>query len=315
MDVKALALVAKRTLGLSKIVAMKYSPEVMIAAGIVGLVGTAVVASRATLKLSPIVEEYKNTVTIIEEVNINHKDGEYSIEDYKSDHTKNKVNTCVKIAKLYAPSVGIGVVSIGLILFGHGILRERALLLASSLAAAEKAFGKYRQGVINSLGAEADKSLLHTGRLSVSEEEVKKAIERSEAQDEMLAKDEEIATLSSYAAVFDSSNINWRNDTTNNLYFLKTRQNHFNDKLEAQGYVFLNDVYVVLGLPRTPAGQLVGWIWNGDGDNYVDFGVWTNRGNVDPESLEERIYLDFNVDGVVYNMLRESKGINFRNDR
>ena len=57
------------------------------------------------------------------------------------------------------------------------------------------------------------------------------------------------------------------------------------------------DVLDRLGLPRTKAGLIVGWVLNGEGDGYVDFGV------VDCETLENVNYndnaydLNFNVDG------------------
>ena len=57
------------------------------------------------------------------------------------------------------------------------------------------------------------------------------------------------------------------------------QQAYANKKLQAQGYLFLNDVLEMLGIQKTKAGQIVGWIYNEEapiGDNYVDFGIFNN---------------------------------------
>ena len=92
-----------------------------------------------------------------------------------------------------------------------------------------------------------------------------------------------------------------------------------NDLLKAKGYLFLNDVYDMLGIPRTKAGQIVGWTYdretcesktvdeNGDpvGDGFIDFGIFNakrpNRRFVD--GYESVILLDFNVEGNVLDLL------------
>ena len=111
---------------------------------------------------------------------------------------------------------------------------------------------------------------------------------------------------SDYARFFDVGNPNWEKDSEYNLMFLKRQQAYANDKLKANGYLFLNEVYDMLGIPKSKAGQVVGWIYdpeNGSGDNYVDFGIY----NVNREAArdfvngyERTILLDFNVDGNIW---------------
>jgi hypothetical protein len=84
--------------------------------------------------------------------------------------------------------------------------------------------------------------------------------------------------------------------------FLRAQQQWANDRLHAHGYIFLNEVYEALGLERSQAGQLVGWKLNGNGDGYVDFGLYSigdesNRAFVN--ALEPVVLLDFNVDGPI----------------
>ena len=91
---------------------------------------------------------------------------------------------------------------------------------------------------------------------------------------------------------------------------LKARQAWANDKLKANGYLYLNDVYDFLGIPRTKAGQVVGWIYdpnNDRGDNYVDFGmkeVYRKDETKGYESVEKLFLLDFNVDGNIWDLMK-----------
>ena len=59
----------------------------------------------------------------------------------------------------------------------------------------------------------------------------------------------------------------------------------------------------MLGIERTKAGQIVGWVYDEDnplGDNYVDFGIYDinrEKSRDFVNGYERVILLDFNVDG------------------
>jgi hypothetical protein len=102
-----------------------------------------------------------------------------------------------------------------------------------------------------------------------------------------------MAIPSLYARIFDQDNQHWSSHPEINEMFLLAQQEYANYRLNAQGYLFLNDVYDMLGFKRTSNGQLVGWL-KGDG-NFVDF-------SMAQVSLEATL-LDFNVDGVIYEQI------------
>ena len=102
-------------------------------------------------------------------------------------------------------------------------------------------------------------------------------------------------TYSKYARIFDENNVNWSKDQKANLMFLKCQQTYATDLLRKKGTVFLNEVYEMLGLPRSQEGCVVGWHYDEKkpiGDNYIDFDLF----NV---SVLNMIAIDFNVDGRV----------------
>lgn len=108
--------------------------------------------------------------------------------------------------------------------------------------------------------------------------------------------------VSIYARFFNDANPNWTKSSEYNLTFLKLQERYANDCLKKQGYLFLNDVYEMIGLPRSKAGQVVGWLYHKDkpmGDNRVDFNLYADYNQNFINGIENTPLLDFNVDGCI----------------
>ena len=103
---------------------------------------------------------------------------------------------------------------------------------------------------------------------------------------------------SPYGFKFDENSASWDRSRDMNVFFLKFTQDYFNDLLKLRGYLFLNEVYDRLGIPRRALGQCVGWIYdenNPNGDNFVDLDIFNERNNNDKNVF----ILDPNVDGYI----------------
>ena len=103
---------------------------------------------------------------------------------------------------------------------------------------------------------------------------------------------------SPYGFKFDENSASWDRSRDMNVFFLKFTQDYFNDLLKLRGYLFLNEVYDRLGIPRRALGQCVGWIYdenNPNGDNFVDLDIFNERNNNDRNVF----ILDPNVDGYI----------------
>lgn len=114
--------------------------------------------------------------------------------------------------------------------------------------------------------------------------------------------DRELYSVSPYARWFNETCLGWNRIPENNLLYLHCQQNYANELLRSRGYLFLNEVYDILGIPRTKAGQVIGWIFDTDnpvGDNYVDFGLLDTRHENFINGYEKSVLLDFNVDGMI----------------
>ena len=275
----------------------KHSPALMVAGGVVGVVGTAVLASQATLKVGDILDDSKDTLEKIRTVQ--HPD--YSEDDRKRDRVLVYAKTTIKIAKLYAPTVVVAGLTIGLMIQSHQILNRRNVALGAAYQALDSAYKKYRQNVIDEFGAEKDRSyILGCEQIDVEvvDEDGRKDVKTKEVTN----------NRSPYGKLFNEYNKNFQNVPEYNLLFVRGIQNYCNDLLQSRGYLFLNEVYEQLGFDATTPGCVVGWLANSkDGDGYVDFGLFEEK-----EALrifdyatgrEGELFLDFNVDGVIYDKI------------
>ena len=288
----------------------KASPEIMVVAGVVGVVTSTVMACKATTKVNDILEETRKQVDDVHNVLDSDvvSEDEYNNDDAKKDLAIIYTQTGVKLIKLYAPSVIVGALSITGILASHKILKKRNVALTAAYATIDRSFKEYRGRVVERFGKELDREL----RYNIKAQEIEEKTVDKDGNETIEKKTVSVVDpnmYSDYARIFDNGSMGWTKDPEYNLMFLKLQQNQANDRLRAQGYLFLNDVYDMLGIPRTKAGQIVGWIYDEDnpvGDNFVDFGIYDiyNEKACDFVNGRERsIVLDFNVDGNILDMI------------
>lgn len=313
MDFSNAIQTAKFAIGRGGLVLKKYSPEILTAAGVIGTVGSTVLACKATLKVEDILDEAKKKSNLINAVHDGEieVDAEYTDKDYSKDLIVNRTQTVVKLIKLYGPAISLGVLSITAILGGQHILRKRNVAVMAAYKLCEESFTNYRSRVKDELGEEKDRQFYY----GMTEETVKDKVKSTDGKTKTVTKKVEKAPdhlYSQYARFFDEANVNWDKSPEQNMYFLKMVQNQMNDKLKARGHVFLNEVYDALGFERSEAGQIVGWVWNKDntameaGDGFIDFGIFDGNDYAKRAFVngnERSILLDFNVDGVIYDLI------------
>lgn len=283
----------------------KHSPEILATVGVVGAVTSAVMACKATRKLDEVLSETQDTIDKIKAIESDAAYAEkYTSEDAKKDLSITYVQTGVKIAKLYAPSIALGTLSITCLLTSNNILRKRNAALSAAYMTVDKSFKEYRNRVAEKFGEEVEKEIrynIKAEEMVIVDEEGNQTVETVKTMDPNLYSD--------YARFFDESCPAWQNDPEYNLMFLKSQQQYANDLLRARGRLFLNEVYEMLGIDKTKAGQVVGWVYNTEnpsGDNFVDFGIYDmhrERVRAFVNGYETNILLDFNVDGNVWDTM------------
>lgn len=290
----------------------KHSPEILVVAGVVGVVGSTIMACKASTKVSEILDETKRDVDQIHDVLADQgiPEEKYSQEDGKKDLAIVYAKTGVKLIKLYGPSVALGTLSITAILASNKILRKRNIALAAAYTTIDKSYKEYRSRVVERFGEKVDREL----KYNIKAQQITEETVDENGKKKKVKKTIDVVnpnTYSAYSRIFDESNPNWEKDAEYNKMFIQAQQSYANDKLKAHGFLFLNDVYDMLGFEKTKAGQVVGWIYdpeNGDGDNYIDFGIYdihtltkeAERRAAFINGYERSIILDFNVDGNIW---------------
>lgn len=301
---------AARFAGKAEFTIKKNSPEILLGAGIVGFVGTIVLACRATCRADEVLEFHRRKIKDIEdakEIADADPEGEmsYDIEIYRQDKAIRYLKTTGNLAKLYAPTVAVGALSLACILTSRNIMQKRYLGVVAAYNGLSAAFEEYRKRVRDEYGEGLDKHFRYGTtyeELPVYDENGKKTKEKEQVENTETGM---VIPNDDSCRFFDSSNPNWDKNPTFSMMWLRGQQNILNDILHTRGHVFLNEVYDALGFPHTPQGAVLGWI-DGEGDNCIDFGLYDpNKESVRRfvNGVDNVIMLEFNHDGVIWDKI------------
>lgn len=282
-----------RKVALKSLQLHKDSPGLLFGAGIASMVGSTILACRATLKIEEVLLDGQNSLQIAR--SMDHP--EYSEQDRSRDVSLIYIQTSASVVRLYAPAILLGAAGVAALTRSHNILNERNAALMAAYAALEKGFNEYRERVVEKYGEEEDRHLRYGEKLV--------EVDGTDGKKKDIVVRANPGMPSIYARFFDYENSNWSGEPEYNFIYLRCQQNYANDMLKARGHVFLNDVYDMLGIERSSAGAVVGWVLNGVGDNYISFGCFDNDSQVIDFMLgdEGEVLLDFNVDGVVWDLI------------
>lgn len=272
----------------------KNSPHILFGVGVVGVVTTAVLASRATLKLDEVLSPAEEKVKLAEGLLAQKRD-DYTQNDFNKDILVIRMRTAGDVAKLYALPVAVGAVSIACLAGSHHILNSRNVALTAAYAALERSYSEYRERVIEQLGVEKESKLYS--------KVVKNQEQRALDPDAVIVP----GGKSIYSRRFnEQTSRSWSSHPEDNWFFIKCQENYANVQLHSRGHIFLNEVLDSLNLERCPEGQIVGWV-RGNGDDHVDFGFFQDADNNNPYNYkiekDGSILLDFNVDGPVFKLI------------
>ncbi len=296
---KLIPFATTRQIGRTILIIKKNSPHLFFAGGMLGSITSTVLACRATLQLPDAMDDIKGNLKAVRERKDNPMVGlagrEYTERDYIHDMTFVYGQSFKRLVKLYGPSVILGVASTGALTGSHIQLTRRNSELTVTVAALSKAYNDFRERVREQVGEEEELKL----HRAIVDQKVD-----VDGKKETVPVVVDGLTLSPYARVFDSTSPNWQKDAELNRVFLMHHQEWANHRLNARGHVFLNEVYDDLGLERTPAGAVTGWILNGEtSDNHISFGLHEAWNGKFMAGMERSAFLDFNVDGVVYDKI------------
>lgn len=273
------------------------SPTLFFIAGIAGVGASVVLASKATLDLEKTITPHINQLEDMKYAADNPELPNYSQSNLVKDRIIIMAEIAVDLGKLYGPAIIVGGLGVACLTNSHNILQKRNAALTAAYVGLEKSFNAYRDRIRKEIGEEKEAELHY---------EVEKKL-AAEFRDER-GGFTKLGERSTYSRWYNSqTTTEWKNNRHDNLAFIYLQQKFANDKLQRRGYLFLNEVYECLGLPVCDYGQVVGWVMKGsDGDRFVDFGIFdhhTDGIKMYLGGVNEEILLDFNVDGLVADLL------------
>lgn len=285
-----------RSVGNQVLSLKKNSPNIMFVGGIAAVLGGTFLACRATLKLEDTLDEIRNDVDDVKKLQRPEESSSaYPDEEYSKDLLYVYALGGYNLMKLYGPSIVLTSAGIAALTGSHRTLTQRNASLTAAYAVVTEALDSYRKRVREELGEEKELDL-YLSRTKVAEvNEETKELEEHYVVDPN--------TLSPYARLFDETSSSFQKNAEMNRLFIQCQQNYANNILQARGHLFLNEVYDMLGMERSSAGQVVGWVISDTGDNYVDFGMFEARNAHFISAWEPRVFLDFNVDGVIWDKI------------
>lgn len=286
----------------------EHAPEIGIGFGTVILFGAGIWACKQTLKLPETMEKAKTNIAEVKEtIPVENK------QEYNKAITKAYTHAAFDILKLYSGPIVTAGLGVTCIAAGTNEYYIRNTALTAEVTSLEAMFTRYRNNVKERYGEQADQEL----RYGLKRETVtEKVVDEETGKKKTVKKDvlvmpdgNRFDNFSEYGRIWEDSNHNDSSSREYNLFFLHQCEENANRLLKKKGYLFLNEVYEMLGFPPTEAGQRVGWIYDKkhrvtgedyENDNYVDFGITTVNRPVYEEYIngfQPYILLDFNVDG------------------
>lgn len=291
----------KLTRGFFKIcnkIAVK-KPDILVASGLVLLIGGTVLAIVETKKGAPAIEKCQVNMNEIQKLL------DDPAEDYnKKDATKDKLSCVAEcawtLAKVYAPVIGCDIVGVTLVLSGYGSVKKQKLILAAALKTVSDAYAGYRERIKEELGEDRERDIylgLEDGEFKIEEpNENGKMVKKT-----VKGKVSKFPGYSPFARLFDPINTNeFKNEPGYNKWFVQKQEQWATDYMRAHGHVYLNQCYEWLGFEHTDLGAVYGWKYDPNNpDKAVNFGlcdVWLDGIKDFVNGYERSVILNFHPD-------------------
>ncbi len=251
-----------RGIGKVRLTADKYSPEIALISSIIFGGIALVTAISSTLKADEVLSDHEENMEKIHMVEDKAKEDEtidYTPEDAKKDTVKTYIKTGWAFAKLYAPTIIFGSLSVVCSVTSHKILTKRNLALATTVATIQKAWDEYRSRVVRDLGSDMDRHFLY--------DTVEKVVEKTETdakgKEKVVQEKIQVPTKASvYSRILDMGNDLFTSNGSMTYLKFRAQLLDFNRHIVRDGYAFLNNGYGKLGFPITIVGQQAGWIFD-----------------------------------------------------
>lgn len=200
------------------------SPLILTVIGVGGMITTAVLTGRASIKADRILNTYKYD------------------QDPSATFFITKKEVVRKVWRLYIPPVTTGALTVGSIVLANRIGTRRAAAMAAAYAVSERMFDEYKEKVTEKLGERKEQTI----RDEVAQDQLNKNPSGSHY---FSARGGDVRCYEPYTGRY----------FTSDMETIKKAQNDTNYMVLNNYYASLSDFYDHLGLDRTLMSDEVGW--------------------------------------------------------
>lgn len=198
------------------------SPAVLTAIGVTGVVTTAVLTGKASIKAVELIKE------------ANEKDDVHDL--YMPARERFDLTW-----KLYIPAVGSGLLTCAAIIGANRIGTRRAAGIAAAFTLSERAYDEYKSKVVEKLGPDKERAL--------RDELAQERVDRNPGGSQIIITGTKVLCYDSYTGRYFESSMTEMQDA----------QNKLNVEVINNQYASLSDLYNLLGIPKTSASDELGW--------------------------------------------------------
>lgn len=277
--------------------AINHSPELLMGVGTISMGLSIFSAIGNAMKFDAQLKKHNERLEKLDAIQIAQNEGTATEEMQAINVKQARMSTYIDTAKCaivtFAPTIGFAAISICSFFGAAGIMKGRYATLASAFAglASKEKFLESR--IVEEYGEDKLRELKMEKASNVINAHV------DEETGEVIEERKEPPVVHSmFSKWFDEGNEHWTKSAENNRYFLDQKEQWANRMLETRGYLFLNEVYEMLGMEKTQAGAIFGWLDKGE-QYQVNFGIFNadyapKRDFVN--GTERSILLEFNVE-------------------
>lgn len=270
----------KAKLNMLKLVLKNKSPELLLGGGMALVVAGGVIACKNSPRIKEKIDEYE---------------GAMLVTDDRKEQRALKIDIVKEVGKAYGLPVVLTAGGFACIIGGHRILRMRNVALAAGLKSLQAAYNAYDANVREKYGDDIADKLKYGVKKVEGVKEGKDGKEKPVKYDVI----DPDMFQSPWTFFFDESSCYFKDSASFNMDFLRKHEKWVNDRMKAEGILYVNDVLKDLDIPTIPLGQMYGWRADpekGKGDGYISFRLvnyWNKRA---VNGFEPVILIELNPD-------------------
>lgn len=207
----------------------KYSPQILTVLGIVGMIGTVIMAIKATPKAEELIDAAEERLR----------------EETKNDEAVlGKKETAKCLVKAYWSAAAMGVISTVCFVASNYVSGKRETVMATALGVSEAALHRFQEATLETVS----KDTMDAIHAKVADKKLKETPIK-ESTEVIVASKGETLCFDGYSGRYFKSD----------LETIRRIVNDMNEQMLSGEFISLNDLYFNLGLPEVKLGDDLGW--------------------------------------------------------